>query len=75
MIKGLGLECQETDNGAVNRYCFFDVKEAPEKIGNRVPIDKMSPTFQKWINALERIWQDALSYDDDEHWDAWALAQ
>ena len=75
MIKGLGLECQETVNGTVMRHCFFDIEEAPCKIGKKTPLEKMSPAFQKWVSALESIWQDALKYDDDEHWERWALAQ
>ena len=40
----------------------------------KVKIETLPQFVQNYIVKMERIWNDALKYDDKEHWDAWNCA-
>lgn len=74
-ISGYGIGCSQTSNGDVIRCSGFDVDcFATTNLGRKVSLETMSPEFQKWARNLERIWNDALKYDDAEHWQVWNLS-
>jgi hypothetical protein len=43
-------------------------------LGKRYPLEKMSKEFQKFARKMERLWNNALKYNDKKHWDAWVRA-
>lgn len=40
----------------------------------KVKIETLPQFVQNYIVKMERIWNDALKYDDKKHWDAWIYA-
>ena len=53
-----------------DRTLGYDVPNREKK----VKIVTLPKEVQEWCANMERIWNDALKYDDKEHWDAWLYA-
>lgn len=78
LIKGTFLGCSQASDGSVIRciWCDLDVTigYSIDGLGRRWPLEKMSKEFRAFARKMERLWNNALKYNDDKHWDAWNLA-
>jgi len=77
-VKGCFVGCSQDSRGGVIR-CSWDYLDqrlgySIEGLGRRYPLEKMSKEFRKWARRLERLFNDALRYNDDKHWERWLLA-
>ena len=77
-IKGTFLGCSQASDGSIIRCCWDDldvtIGYSIESLGRRWPLEKMSREFQRFARKMERLWNNALKYDDKKHWDAWNRA-
>lgn len=73
-VHGFCIACSQASDGTVIRCSSFDYVRKQTHLGARVSLEKMSPVFQQWARTLEILWQEALEYDDEEHWNAFAEA-
>ena len=78
LIKGTMLGCSQASDGSVIRCIWEDldvtIGYSISGLGRRWPLEKMSKEFQRFARKMERLWNEALKYDDDKHWDAWVRA-
>ena len=78
VIKGTFLGCSQASDGSVIRYYWEDLDTtigySIKGLGRKVKIESMSKQFQEFAVKMERIWNDAIKYDDKEHWDFWNKA-
>ena len=68
------IGCSQASDGTVIRCDSFAYNRKRMKLGTLWKLESMSPVFQQWARTLEILWHDALKYDDEEHWDAFAKA-
>ena len=77
-IKGTFLGCSQASDGSIVRCCWEDldvtIGYSIDGLGKRYPLEKMSKEFQKFARKMERLWNNALKYNDKKHWDAWVRA-
>lgn len=72
---GFGIGCSQGAGGSVIRCNGFDVESfATTNLGRKVKIESMSEFFQYWVRKMERLYNDALKFDDAEHWEIFNLA-
>lgn len=71
--RGFFINCSQDSNGGVIR-CAGDYDEWNCFLGKRFPLEKMSEQFQNWAHHLEKLFNDALKYNDAEHWETWCRA-
>ena len=78
LIKGAFLGCSQASDGSVISCCWEEldvtIGYSIDGLGRRWPLEKMSRGFQKFARRMERLWNNALKYDDKKHWDAWNMA-
>jgi len=77
-VHGCFVGCNQASDGSVIR-CNWDYDDRklgyhPSNLGRRYPLERMSKQFRKWANRMARLWNDALRYDDEKHWDKWNAA-
>ena len=76
--EGCFVGCNQDLHGGVIKCCWdYDDRRLGYSIagmGRRYPIEKMSIQFRKWASRLERLWNDALKYNDEKHWEIWCRA-
>ena len=70
---GTFVGCSPASDGTMIR-CSWD--EMDERytfagLGRKVKIESMPVPFQNEVYRLEKLYNDALKYDDEEHWDTW----
>lgn len=73
-ITGTYVGCSVNSSGSVVRCCWDDWYKRHgycSRLGKKVPLDSLGEEFHKWALHLERLWNDALKYDDEKHWDLW----
>lgn len=73
-VHGFCISCNQASDGTVLRCASFEYIRWKTYLGARVSLEKMSPVFQQWARTLEILWQEALEYDDEEHWHNWNVA-
>lgn len=75
LIYGYGIGCSEDFHGEVIRCNGFYLDQTRgysiASLGRRYPLEKMSEQFQKWAKEMERIYNEAIKFDDEEHWEKW----
>lgn len=78
IITGCFLGCSQDSAGGVIRCCWDDLDKSRgyniSGLGRRYPLEKMGEEFQAFARNLEKLYNDALKYDDAEHWGAWNRA-
>lgn len=78
VVTGTMIGCSEGSDGGVIRCIWEDMDltlgYSIRRLGRKIPIENMSKQFQKWARRLEKLWNDALKYDDKKHWDKWNQA-
>lgn len=74
-MAGVFVGCSPSGNGGVN-VCNWEEcgNFSNYNFGRKVKLESMPLQFQEWVRSLEKKWNDALKYDDDEHWDIWNRA-
>lgn len=62
--------CSTDINGNV-RLTNWDCEMGNERFyyGRRYPVEKMSVQFQRWFAFAQTLWDKALKYNDEEHWE------
>ena len=75
LIKGTFLGCSPASDGTMIR-CTWDEHQVGRfpyypSFGRKVDISTMPEPFQKEVRRMEKLFNDALKFDDDEHWDKW----
>ena len=72
---GYGIGCSQGMYGNVIRCDGFDVESfVTVNLGRKVKLETMSEEFQRWAKHMEEAWNNALKFDDKEHWDIWNKA-
>lgn len=61
------IRCSGFDD---DRTLGYDVPGRERKVN----IETLPKEVREWCAEMERVWNDALKYDDDEHWNAWNVA-
>lgn len=77
--RGFYLGCSPDGNDGVIRCCWEtnendQVNSKSLWFGKRIAIESMPKGFQRFAMKMEKLWNDALKYDDEEHWEAWNQA-
>lgn len=78
IVNGTFLGCSQDSRGYVIRCCWDELDASLgytiQGLGRRYPLEKMSEHFQNYAKHLEKLWNDAIKFNDEEHWDAWVFA-
>ena len=64
------VACSTDIHGNV-KLCNWDCEMGNERFyyGRRYPVEKMSVQFQRWFAFAQALWDKALKYNDDAHWE------
>jgi hypothetical protein len=72
---GCFLGCSPASDGTMIRCCWeeleYRIYGRADNLGRKVKIESMPEPFQKEVRRIEKLWNDALKYNDDEHWNIW----
>ena len=75
LVLGYGIGCSEDSHGEVIRcdgfYVDLTIGYSIAGLGRRYPLEKMSEQFQKLAKEMERIYNEAIKFDDEEHSEKW----
>ena len=75
LIKGFFLGCSPASDGTMIRCNWedYEVGKYPYYVnfGKKIDIKTMPEPFQKEVRRMEKLYNEALKYDDQEHWDKW----
>ena len=70
---GCFLGCSPAHDGTMIR-CNWDELEyskygSASNLGRKIKIESMPEPFQKEVRRIEQLYNDALKYDDEAHWE------
>ena len=70
LTRGCYIGCSEASDGSVIK-CNWAEDDYNVSLGRKYPLEKMSQQFQQWAKQLEAAYNDAIKYNDEEHWEIW----